>query len=147
MNLFVIAFNKLLAEDISAGAGGAFGDATSMGHGGGFPGGGDFYAPGDARVSIYLGTKKKKKKKNIRIPRRKKRKIKRSKRTKWPAVIKKKGRKVSKKKKKKKKILKTSRSLPANLDLPVQVATRTPPELIWQNTSGPSGPSRKLNNW
>lgn len=39
-----------------AGAGGAFGAAPSMGHGGDVPGSSDFYASGDARVPFAIGT-------------------------------------------------------------------------------------------
>lgn len=53
-------YNKLL-EDMSSGAGGVFGDAPSMGHGGDI-GNTDFYAPGDARI-VKGGKKKQKKQK------------------------------------------------------------------------------------
>lgn len=52
-------FYSKLEEDMSAGAGGVFGDAPSMGHGGDFSNT-DFYAPGDTRIP--KGGKKKKKK-------------------------------------------------------------------------------------
>lgn len=57
-NIFAIKFNKLLAEDMFAGAGGVFGDADSMGHGGAIEMT-DFYATGDNRLP--RGGKKKKK--------------------------------------------------------------------------------------
>lgn len=44
----------LMGESNTAGAGGAFGDAPSMGHGGAVPGGSDFYATGDARLPKVL---------------------------------------------------------------------------------------------
>lgn len=64
---------KIYTEDMTAGTGGAFGDAGSMDFGGEVPGGSDFYAPGDARQVTNNGTysrqgkvspKKKRKKKN-----------------------------------------------------------------------------------
>lgn len=57
--LFEKVFYNLLDEDMSAGSGGVFGSFDS----GGF-GGGDTYAPGDARIPHILGQKKRKKKKN-----------------------------------------------------------------------------------
>lgn len=48
-------FYKLMSETNTAGAGGSFGNASSMNHGGEVPGGGDWYAPGDARVPKVLG--------------------------------------------------------------------------------------------
>ena len=43
-----------LREANTAGVGGVFGDAPSMGHGGAVPGGSDFYAGGDARLPKVL---------------------------------------------------------------------------------------------
>ena len=67
-------FKQFVQEDIgagnAAGAGGVFGDAPSMGHGGAV-GNSDFYAPGDARVPFALGAKRiKGKKKKILVQRR-----------------------------------------------------------------------------
>jgi len=59
----------LYNEDNAAGAGGVFGTAPSMGHGGAV-GNSDFYAPGDARVPSILGAKKVGKKKKIVVQRR-----------------------------------------------------------------------------
>lgn len=56
---FEKVFYNLLDEDMSAGSGGVFGTSTT----GGF-GGGDTYAPGDARVPHILGQKKRKKNKS-----------------------------------------------------------------------------------
>ena len=56
MSRFAQIFFKLLEEDNFAGAGGALGNAPSMGHGGDVPGGSDFYARGDSRVPKLLGT-------------------------------------------------------------------------------------------
>jgi len=56
-------------EDNVAGAGGVFGTASSMGHGGAF-GNSDFYAPGDTRIPTPLGAKKVGKKKKIVVQRR-----------------------------------------------------------------------------
>lgn len=61
MNFFEKRFKQLLDEDMIAGAGGVFGDAPSMGHGGAV-GNTDFYATGDMRIPT--GGKKKKKKTN-----------------------------------------------------------------------------------
>ena len=44
----------IMQEDNTAGAGGVFGDAPSMGHGGEV-GNSDFYAPIDGRVPTFLG--------------------------------------------------------------------------------------------
>ena len=49
MKLFEKAFTRKLNEDNVAGAGGVFGDADSMGHGGAV-GNTDFYAKGDNRI-------------------------------------------------------------------------------------------------
>lgn len=62
MNFFERRFKQLLDEDMTAGAGGVFGDAPSMGHGGAV-GNTDFYAPGDMRIPKG-GKKKARKKKN-----------------------------------------------------------------------------------
>jgi hypothetical protein len=65
----------ILDEDVvadagnAAGAGGVFGDAPSMGHGGDF-GNSDFYAPGDARIPVALGARRKGKKKKMLVQRR-----------------------------------------------------------------------------
>jgi len=63
----------IMREDNTAGAGGVFGDAPSMGHGGDF-GNTDFYAPGDMRIPVALGgkvkIKGKGKKKKILVQRR-----------------------------------------------------------------------------
>lgn len=50
----------VMKEENTAGAGGVFGDAPSMGHGGEV-GNTDFYAPGDSRIPSILGGKKTKK--------------------------------------------------------------------------------------
>lgn len=63
MKSFEKIFYTKLLEDMSAGAGGVFGDAPSMGHGGDF-GNTDFYASGDARIPKGGKKKQKKKKKN-----------------------------------------------------------------------------------
>jgi len=62
---------KLYSEDMTAGAGGVFGDVGSMDYSGQVPGGSDFYAPGDTRNVSNMGTytrqgkiKKRKKKKS-----------------------------------------------------------------------------------
>jgi hypothetical protein len=60
MNIFEKEFLHVLSDSNSAGAGGAFGDGESMGHGGAI-GMTDFYATGDNRLP--LGGKKKKRKK------------------------------------------------------------------------------------
>lgn len=59
MKTFEKLFIKSLEEDNSAGAGGVFGDAPSMGHGGAIEMT-DFYNPKDTRIA--KGGKKKKKK-------------------------------------------------------------------------------------
>lgn len=46
----------VMQEDNTAGAGGVFGDAPSMGHGGAV-GNSDFYAPDDMRTPMLLGAK------------------------------------------------------------------------------------------
>ena len=46
---FKALFYELLAEDMTAGAGGVFGDADSLGHGGAIDKS-DFYATGDTRI-------------------------------------------------------------------------------------------------
>lgn len=50
INYFEHAFNKILHEDNTAGAGGVFGSADSMGHGGAITPAEDFYATGDHRI-------------------------------------------------------------------------------------------------
>ena len=50
MKSFEAAFYKHLEEDNTAGAGGVFGDAPSMGHGGALTPAIDFYAQHDARI-------------------------------------------------------------------------------------------------
>lgn len=77
MSLFKKYFEHVLNEDNVAGPGGAFGDTSSTG--GMFPGGSDSYAPGDARIPTFLGSKSTK--------RRKKRKKRRSKKTKKESII------------------------------------------------------------
>ena len=77
MSLFKKYFDKILQEDNVAGSGGAFGDTSSAC--GMFPGGSDSYAPGDARIPTFLGSKLKK--------RRKKRKKKRGKKTKKESIV------------------------------------------------------------
>lgn len=68
MKLFETAFLKLI-ENNAAGAGGVFGDAPSMGHGGADLPAKDFYASGDMRIpkggkkDARAGLKKNKKKK------------------------------------------------------------------------------------
>lgn len=59
MKIFEKLFNQSLQEDNSAGAGGVFGDAPSMGHGGAIEMS-DFWNPNDTRKA--MGGKKKKKK-------------------------------------------------------------------------------------
>ena len=75
MSLFSNYFTRSLNEDVgmtSAGVFGAGGEAGGM-----FPGGSDFYAPGDNRIPDLLGSKKLKTGKKKRKKRRKnKRKIK-----------------------------------------------------------------------
>jgi len=61
VKVFERLFVKSLQEDNSAGAGGVFGDAPSMGHGGAV-GNSDFYNTGSA--IIPQGPKKKKKEKS-----------------------------------------------------------------------------------
>lgn len=58
MKLFEKAFIRKLTEDNLAGAGGVFGDAESMGHGGAI-GNTDFYATNDNRLPSEGGKKKK----------------------------------------------------------------------------------------
>lgn len=61
---------KTILEDNAAGAGGVFGDAPSMSHGGEV-GNSDFYAPGTAVIPFALGAKKikgKGKKTKTKIP-------------------------------------------------------------------------------
>ena len=62
MKIFEKIFNQSLAEDNSAGAGGVFGDADSMGHGGAIEMS-DFWNKDDTRKAMG-GKKKKKKEKN-----------------------------------------------------------------------------------
>lgn len=62
-------FKQYVLEINAAGAGGVFGSATSMGHGGAV-GNSDFYAPGDARLPVALGAKKVGKKKKVVVQRR-----------------------------------------------------------------------------
>ena len=68
MKLFEKAFFNQLTETNMAGAGGVFGDAPSMGHGGATTPANDFYAPGDMRIpkggkkNARAGLKKSKKK-------------------------------------------------------------------------------------
>lgn len=50
----------VMKEENTAGAGGVFGSAPSMGHGGAV-GNTDFYASGDSRIPTVLGGKKTKK--------------------------------------------------------------------------------------
>lgn len=63
----------VVQEDNTAGAGGVFGDAGSMGYGGAV-GNTDFYAPTDSRIPSILGAKKvvkgkgKNKSKKLKIP-------------------------------------------------------------------------------
>jgi hypothetical protein len=57
------SFKQYITELNTAGAGGVFGDAPSMGHGGSV-GNKDFYAPGDARIPYIIGSTKIKGKKN-----------------------------------------------------------------------------------
>ena len=61
MKLFEKAFYQQLKEDMTAGAGGVFGDADSMGHGGAV-GNTDFFAKGDNRWPTGGPEEKKKKK-------------------------------------------------------------------------------------
>jgi len=62
-------FRQFVLEMNAAGAGGVFGDAPSMGHGGAV-GNTDFYAPGDSRIPVALGAKKVGKKRKIVVQRR-----------------------------------------------------------------------------
>ena len=63
MSLFNKYFTRLIQEEIGMTSGGADGVFGAGGdHGGMFPGGSDFYAPGDARIPHLLGGKKKRKK-------------------------------------------------------------------------------------
>jgi hypothetical protein len=55
MSLYKTIFIRSLNEDNIAGAGGVFGNTDGQTSG-------DFYAPGDARLPDFLGSKKKKKK-------------------------------------------------------------------------------------
>ena len=73
MNLFKKYFYITINEDNVAGAGGVFGDTGSVSM---FPGGSDSYAPGDARIPTFIGSKPKKKRKK-----RKKRKGRKSKKS------------------------------------------------------------------
>jgi hypothetical protein len=76
MSLFQAIFTKVLNEDIgmtSGGAGGVFGGGET---GGSFPGGGDTYASGDARIPDLLGSKKANKSKKRRKKRKRKSKSK-----------------------------------------------------------------------
>jgi len=79
MSLFNKYFIKVLSEDNVAGTGGVFGD---VGGGTMFPGGGDIYAPGDARLPHLLGDKPKKSKKSKKGKRKKRKKNNRKKRVK-----------------------------------------------------------------
>jgi hypothetical protein len=66
----MITFKEFVLREVNAaGAGGVFGDAPSMGHGGAV-GNSDFYAPGDSRIPVALGAKKIGKKKKIVVQRR-----------------------------------------------------------------------------
>ena len=66
----MITFKDFVIKELNtAGAGGVFGNAPSMGHGGAV-GNSDFYAPGDARIPVALGAKKVGKKKKIVVQRR-----------------------------------------------------------------------------
>jgi len=60
----VKTFKQYITELNTAGAGGVFGNTTSMSHGGDV-GNSDFYAPGDARIPVVLGARKIKGKNNI----------------------------------------------------------------------------------
>ena len=64
-----ITFKEYVNEMNTAGSGGVFGNAPSMGHGGAV-GNSDFYAPGDTRIPIALGAKKIGKKRKIAVQRR-----------------------------------------------------------------------------
>jgi len=59
MSLFSKYFNKIINEEIGMTSSGVFGAGGDQG--GMFPGGGDFYAPGDMRIPDFLGSKKHKK--------------------------------------------------------------------------------------
>lgn len=63
------SFKQFVLEINAAGAGGVFGNTTSMGHGGAV-GNTDFYAPGDSRIPAALGARKAGKKKKIVVQRR-----------------------------------------------------------------------------
>jgi len=63
MNFYENRFKQLLDEDMTAGAGGVFGDAPSMGHGGSV-GNTDFYAPDDMRIPKGGKKRSRKKKKS-----------------------------------------------------------------------------------
>lgn len=74
MSIFSRYFVKIINEEIgmtSAGAFGAGGDQGGM-----FPGGSDFYAPGDARVPDLIGSKPKKNKKRRKKRRKNKKRVK-----------------------------------------------------------------------
>lgn len=62
-------FKQFILEINTAGAGGVFGNASSMDHGGEV-GNTDFYASGDSRLPTALGAKKVGKKKKIVVQRR-----------------------------------------------------------------------------
>lgn len=72
MNLFSKYFDKILNEDIGMTSAGVFGGGGDQG--GMFPGGSDFYAPGDMRIPDFLGSRKHKKRSNRKKSKRKKRK-------------------------------------------------------------------------
>lgn len=64
VSLFKKYFIKALNEDNISGPGGVFGGGP--GHGGAFPGGSDWWAPGYNKLPVVLGAKKKKKKKRAK---------------------------------------------------------------------------------
>jgi hypothetical protein len=75
MSLFNKYFTRLIQEEIGMTSGGAEGVFGAGGdQGGSFPGGGDFYASGDARIPDILGSKKRRKKR--RKKKRKSKKVK-----------------------------------------------------------------------
>ena len=66
----MITFTEFVLREVNAaGAGGVFGNAPSMGHGGAV-GNSDFYAPGTAVIPVALGAKKTGKKNKIVVQRR-----------------------------------------------------------------------------
>ena len=78
MTTFEKIFYNSINEDVTAGAGGAFGDTSSMGHGGAFPGSSDFFEPKDSRKPKVLGAKSVKRKRKSKKRKSKKKLVKAS---------------------------------------------------------------------